>query len=113
MFGSDLHEILAEELAMQRRQRALKSLVVLRNRRLRESLDQRIRRARMEGLWTGLTRAQCAILHNQEKARVRKRLLELEHECVLGRGRLTGIKRAKARARRRRASQLEVSRRRK
>jgi hypothetical protein len=46
MLGTDIRGIIAEEEEVQRRKDALKSLLSMRSKQLRESLEQRIKRAR-------------------------------------------------------------------
>ncbi len=104
MFGSNLRDILTEQEAIQRRQRALKSLLVMRHRRMRESLEQRIKRAHREGAWQDLTRAECQALHNEEKAFLQDQLSALEVENRRGQGKLLRVRREKARAQRQRAA---------
>ncbi|MGH7254913.1 MAG: hypothetical protein ACREI3_03975 [Nitrospirales bacterium] len=105
MNGNTLRDLLSEQDLIVRRQRAIKSLLAMRVRRLRESLDQRIKRAHRDGMWEGLTRAQCKALHDEEKALVRRQLAELEREGRRSRGELYKVKLAKLRAERARASQ--------
>ncbi len=100
MFGKTQHDRAAEQAEFQFRQRALKSLMSMRNKQLRESLDQRIMRARRGGAWTDLTRAECAILHKQEKARAQEQLAILQLACTRTRWQLTESRRAMARSRR-------------
>jgi hypothetical protein len=112
MLGTDIRGIMAEEEEVQRRQEALKSLMTMRAKKLRESLDQRIKRARSGGDWTMLSKAECADLHKQEKAHLKSQLEQLQSEQVRTRGKLTALKRAKARAQRIRAAEAEAERRR-
>ena len=49
MLGTDIRGIMAEEEEVQRRRQALKSLLSMRSKQLRESLEQRIKRARTGG----------------------------------------------------------------
>lgn len=112
MFGSNLRDILTEQESIQRRQRALKSLLAMRHRRLRESLDQRIKRAHREGFWQGLSRAECQALHDQEKAFVRAQLDALECETLRGQGKLVRVRKEKARAQRQRAAQISEAKKR-
>lgn len=113
MLGTDIRGILAEEEEVQRRQEALRSLMTMRARQLRESLEQRIRRARSSGDWTNLSRAECANLHKQEKAHLQSQFEQLQHERERTRGKLTALKRAKARAQRIRAAEAASGRKRK
>ncbi|MBM4139616.1 MAG: hypothetical protein FJ244_09155 [Nitrospira sp.] len=112
MLGTDIRGIMAEEEEAQRRQDALKSLMTMRSRKLRESLEQRIKRARTSGDWTMLSKAECADLHKQEKAHLKSQLEQLQTEQVRTRGKLTVLKRAKARAQRIRAAEAEAERKR-
>lgn len=113
MLGTDIRGILAEEEEVQRRQEALRSLMTMRARQLRESLEQRIRRARSSGDWTNLSRAECANLYKQEKAHLQSQLEQLRQERDRTRGKLTALKRAKARAQRIRAAEAASGRKRK
>src|SRR3989441_12054609 len=94
MFGKTQHDRAAEQAEFQFRQRALTSLVNMRNKQLRESLDDRIKRARKGGAWTDLTRAECAILHKQEKASAQEQLAILQLACARTRWQLTESRRA-------------------
>ena len=80
MLGTDIRGIMAEEEEVQRRRQVLKSLLSMRNRQLRESLEQRIKRAKTSGDWMQLSREECATLHKQEKAHLRSQLEQLQHE---------------------------------
>ena len=102
-------EGLAAEAAIQSRQRALRSLVLKRNRLLRESLDQRIRRAGKQGMWASLSRAECRILHRQEIAHLRVQLADLHLEWAHARQELTKLKQAMIRAERVRAARRQES----
>jgi hypothetical protein len=113
MLGTDIRGILAEEEEVQRRQDALKSLMSMRAKQLRESLDQRIKRAKNYGDWTTYSRAECANLYQQEKAYLRDQLEQLRLECERTRGKLTALRRAKARAQRIRAAEAASNKRRK
>lgn len=112
MLGTDIRGIMAEEEEVQRRQEALKSLVTMRAKQLKESLDDRIKRARSSGDWTQLSKAECASLHKQEKAHLKSQLEQLQFEQTRTRGKLTALKRAKARAQRIRAAEAASERRR-
>jgi hypothetical protein len=112
MLGTDIRGIMAEEEEVQRRKQALKSLMTMRARQLRESLDERIKRARSSGDWTHLSKAECANLHKQEKAHLRAQLEQLQIEQDRTRGKLTALKRAKARAQRIRAAEAAAERKR-
>jgi hypothetical protein len=112
MLGTDIRGILAEEEEVQRRQQALKSLLSMRAKQLRESLEERIKRARSSGDWTLLSREECASLHKQEKAYLRSQFQQLQHEQDRTRGKLTALKRAKLRAQRIRAAEAASGRKR-
>jgi uncharacterized protein YdcH (DUF465 family) len=104
MFGKTLQDRAAEQAEIQLRQRALTSLVSMRNKLLRESLDHRIKRAIRGGVWTGLPRAECARLHKQEKVHLREQLAELLSQRARAQGKLIKSRRAMARARALRAA---------
>ena len=108
MLGTDIRGIMAEEEEVLRRRQALKSLLSMRTKQLRESLEQRIKRANNGGDWMQLSREECATLHKQEKAQ----LEQLQHEDDRTRGKLTLLKRAKARAQRIRAAEAASGRKR-
>jgi predicted flavoprotein YhiN len=94
MLGTDIRGIMAEEEEVQRRQEALKSLMTMRARQLRESLEDRIKRARNSGDWIQLSKAECASLHKQEKAHLQSQLEQLQFEQTRTRGKLTALKRS-------------------
>ena len=98
MFGKTQHDRAAEQAEFQFRQRALKSLMSMCNKQLRESLDHRIKRARRGGAWTDLTRAECASLHKKERARAQEQLAFLELACARTRWQLTESRKAMRRA---------------
>ncbi len=112
MLGSDLRGILAEEEEILRREQALKSLISLRSRALRESLPERIRRARDSGDWTTLSKAECASLHQQEKNYVRAQIAQLDLQRRQTRVKLGELRRAKARAQRIRAAEAAANKKR-
>ena len=66
MFPKNNREGSQEELEIQLRQRALKSLLLMRQKRLRETLEHRIKRAQKIGEGENLTRADWTRLHKQE-----------------------------------------------
>jgi hypothetical protein len=100
MLGTDIRGIMAEEEEVQR------------TKALRESLEQRIKRAKTSGDWVQLSREECADLHKQEKAHLRSQVEQLQHEDDRTRGKLTLLKRAKARAQRIRAAEAASGRKR-
>ena len=65
MLGTDIRGIMAEEEEVQRRQEALQSLMSMRERLLKESLEARIKRARGTGDWTNLSPAECANIYKE------------------------------------------------
>ena len=113
MLGTDIRGIMAEEEEVQRRQEALRSLMSMRARLLRESLEQRIRRARSSGDWINLSRAECADIYKEERAHLRAQIEQLRVERERTRGKLSALKRAKARAQRIRAAEAASGRKRK
>ncbi len=112
MLGTDIRGIMAEEEEVQRRQQALKSLLTMRARQLRESLEDRIKRARNSGDWNNLSRSECASLHKREKEYLKSQMQQLQTEQDRTRGKLTALKRAKARAQRIRAAEAASERKR-
>ncbi len=112
MLGTDIRGILAEEEEVQRRKQALKSLLSMRSKQLRESLEQRIKRARIGGDWMQLSKEECATIHKQEKMHLKSQFEQLLHEQDRTRGKLTQLKRAKARAQRIRAAEAASGRKR-
>ena len=112
MLGSDLRGILAEEEEILRREQALRSLISLRSRALRESLPERIRRARDSGDWTNLSKSECANLHQQEKTYVRAQIAQLDFQRRQTREKLGELRRAKARAQRIRAAEAAANKKR-
>jgi hypothetical protein len=112
MLGTDIRGIIAEEEEVQRRKDALKSLLTMRSKQLRESLEQRIKRARTSGDWIQLSKEECASLHKREKLYLKSQLDKLQHEQDRTRGKLIALKRAKARAQRIRAAEAASGRKR-
>jgi septal ring factor EnvC (AmiA/AmiB activator) len=102
MLGTDIRGIMAEEEEVLRRRQALKSLLSMRTKQLRESLEQRIKRAKNGGDWMQLSR----------EAHLKSQLEQLQHEDDRTRGKLTLLKRAKARAQRIRAAEAASGRKR-
>ena len=66
MLGTDIRGIIAEEEEVQRRKDALKSLLSMRSKQLRESLEQRIKRAKAEQ-----AKAQVQIVYYEQIAALR------------------------------------------
>ena len=98
MLGSDIRAILAEEEEVTRHKDALESLVSVRDRLLRESLETRMRRAGNKGEWIHLSHDECAALHEQEKRSLQSQVDRLRREHVRTRGKLVSLRAAKARA---------------
>jgi hypothetical protein len=113
MLAKNLREGAQEQTEIELRQRALKSLLAMRQKQLRETLDHRIKRARKQGEGENLTRAEWANLHRQEIAHARVQLADLQLESAHTKGQLTKLKRAMSRAKRLRASQNPATRKRK
>ena len=105
MLGTDIRGIMAEEEEVQRRQEALQSLMSMREKLLRESLEARIKRARGTGDWTNLSPAECANIYKEERVHLRAQLERLKAERDRTRGKLSALKRAKVRAQRIRAAE--------
>ena len=80
MLGTDIRGIMAEEEEVQRRQEALQSLMSMREKLLRESLEARIKRARGTGDWTNLSPAECASIYKEERVHLRAQLERLKAE---------------------------------
>jgi len=112
MLGTDIRGIMAEEEEVLRRRQALKSLLSMRSKQMRESLEQRIKRARSVGDWMLLSKEECATLYRQEKAHLKSQMEQLQEEDAKTRGKLTALKRAKARAQRIRAAEAASGRKR-
>jgi hypothetical protein len=113
MLAKNMRDGAQEQTEIELRQRALKSLLAMRQKQLRESLDHRIKRAWKEGEGQNLTRAEWASLHKQEIAHARVQLADLQLQSVRTKGQLSKLKRVMNRAKRLRASQSSTSRKRK
>ena len=98
MLCSDIREILAEEEEVLRRKDALDSLVDMRSKLLRESLEERLRRAQDNGEWSHFTQKECAGLLKNEKLYIKSQVDLLRHEQARTKGKLAELKRMKARA---------------
>ena len=112
MKGTDIREIISEEKQVQRHKEALDSLVRLRAKLLRESLEERIRRAQDHGDWCHLSQKECAWHHNEEKLYLKSQVERLRHEQTRTEGKLAELRRAKARAERIRAAEVKSGRKR-
>lgn len=105
MFPKNYREGSQEEVEILLRQRALKSLLQMRQKRLRETLDHRIKRGQKSGEGEKLTRADWARLHKQEIDLAKRQMADLEAQSAHTRRQLMQLKRALSRAKRSRASQ--------
>lgn len=104
MRGTDIREIIAEKIQVQRHKEALDSLVRVRTKLLRESLEERIRRAQDHGDWSHLSQKECAGQHREEKLYLKSQVERLRREQARTRGKLAELRRAKRRAERIRAA---------
>ncbi len=98
MTGTNIREIIEEETQTQRHKEALDSLVRTRSKLLRESLEERMRRARDQGEWNHLSQKECAGQHKQEKLYLQSQVDRLRHEQARTKGKLAELRRAKAQA---------------
>jgi hypothetical protein len=112
MKGTDIQEILAEEQQIQRHKDALDSLVHRRSQLLRESLEERMRRAQDRGYWSHLSQQECAEYHQEEKQHLESQVERLRHEQARTKRKLAELKRMKAQAELIRAAQVESERKR-
>ncbi|WP_447975410.1 hypothetical protein [Nitrospira sp. Kam-Ns4a] len=104
MLRKDQREGAVELEEIERRRQALKSLMSRRKKQLRESLDQRIKRAGEGSVWASLSRADCATLHQQEIEHLRVQLQDLHLECAQAQRQLSALRRVMTRAQRLRAA---------
>ncbi|MEO8046179.1 MAG: hypothetical protein ABI684_02755 [Nitrospirota bacterium] len=98
MKGTNIREIIVEEQQVQRHKEALDSLVRMRSKLLRESLEERIRRAQDYGEWNHLSQKERAGYHQEEKIYLKSQVDRLRHEQARMKGKLAELRRAKARA---------------
>ncbi len=110
MKGTDIREIISEEKQVQRHKDALDSLVHMRAKLLRESLEERIRRAQDHGDWSHLSRKECAGQHREEKLYLKSQVVRLRREQTRTERKLAELRRDKARAERIRAVESERKR---
>ena len=106
MIGTDIREIIAEEQQVQLHKEALESLVRRRSILLRESLEERVRRAQDHGDWSHLSQKECAEHHQEEKLYLEEQVDRLRREQARTKGKLVELKRAKAQAELNRAAQV-------
>ena len=107
MIGTDIREIIAEEKQVQRHKEAVDSLVRMRSKLLRESLEERVRRAQAHGEWNHLSQKECAEFHKEEKFYLESQVDRLRREQARTKGKLAELRRAKAQAERIRAAEVE------
>jgi hypothetical protein len=112
MLRSEIREILADEEQVQRRKEALDSLVDMRSKFLRESLEDRMRRAQDKGEWGHLSQKECAGLHKEEKLYLKSKVDQLRREQVRTKGMLAELRRLKVQAKLIRAAQVALERKR-
>ncbi len=110
MQATDMRGILADEDDIQRRHEALRSLLIRRTKVLRESLKQRMRRARNNGEWIKLSPGECIDQYQEERTHLQSQIDELRAEQQQTRGRLSDVKRAKKRAEKIRAVEKALGR---
>ena len=112
MTGTNIREIIAEEAQVQRHKEALDSLVRMRSKLLRESLEERMRRARDQGEWNHLSQKECAGHHKEEKQYLKSQVDRLRHEQARTKGKLAELRRAKTQAELIRAAEVASERKR-
>ena len=112
MLCSEIREILAEEEEVQFHKEALDSLMCRRSKLLRESLEERMRRAQVDGDWSHLSQQECAGIHKEEKLYLKSQVDRLRHEQARTKGKLVELRRAKTRAALLRAAELASERKR-
>ena len=110
MLCSEIREILADEEEALRLMEALDSLVSMRAKLLRESLEERMRRAQDHGEWTHLSETECAGLHKEEKRYLESQVDRLRLEQARTKGTLAKLRRLKTRANLIRAAQIASQR---
>src|SRR5262245_25991754 len=98
MKGTGIREIIAEEQEVQRHMEALDSLVGAHAKLIRESLEERVRRAQDHGDWSHLSQKECAEHHQEEKLYLEEQVDRLRREQARTKGKLVELKRAKAQA---------------
>ena len=111
MTGTNIREIIEAEKQVQRHKEALDSLVRMRSKLLRESLEERMRRAQDYG-WSYLSQKECVEHHKEEKLYLKAQVDRLRHEQARTKGKLAELRRAKARAELIRAADVASERRR-
>jgi len=112
MLCSEIREILAEEEEVQFHKEALDSLMCRRSKLLRESLEERMRRAQVDGEWSHLSQQECAGIHKEEKLYLKSQVDRLRHEQARTKERLAELRRLKTRAKLIRAAEVASQRKR-
>ncbi len=110
--GTNIREINVEGQQIQRHKGALVSLVRMRSKLLRESLEERIRRAQDYGEWNHLFQKERAGYHQEEKIYLKSQVDRLRHKQVRMKGKLAELRQAKARAQLMRAAEVASKRKR-
>jgi hypothetical protein len=110
MLCTDIRGIIAEEEEVQRHKDALETLLSVRYKLMRESLEERIRRAQDKGEWIQLSQEERAALHEREKLHVKSQIDRLRHEQDRTRGKLAVLRRTKERAKSIRAAEVASQR---
>lgn len=95
MYGTNIREIIEEEQEIQRHKEALDTLVHVRSKLLRESLEARMRRARDHREWHNLSPEESAEQHQEEKRYLKSQIARLRHEQARTKGQLTELRRVK------------------
>jgi len=112
MTGTGIREIIAEEKQAQRHKEALDSLVRMRSKLLRESLEVRMRRAQDHGYWSHLSQKERAEYHQEEKLYLESQVDRLRQEQARTKEKLAELKRARAQAELIRAAEVVSERKR-
>lgn len=108
--GQQILLSLADLTDIHHRRQALRSLLSRRYRRLDESLDNRILRAKKERTDPGHSREEWERIHQQELELTRRQIADLELEILYAREQNTDLKKTMARAKRLKAGQAPKSR---
>ena len=98
--GRQVLDCLTELAQIRRRQQALNALLERCRKRLDEPLDQRIKRGKEQRPDFDLTREDWLRLHEQERARARERMSDLQLEMAQSKEQGTDLRRAMVRAKR-------------
>jgi len=112
MWCSDIRGICDEEEAVQRRKEALDSLIYRRCKLLRESSEERMRRAQDNGEWRHLSQQECVKLHQDEKLYLTSQIDRLRLEQARTNRKLAELRRLKAQAKLIRAAEVAAGKKR-